>query len=122
MDRILYTTNKWNLTPLIAWTMDVKAFEQNPLKRNSISTGFRKALSISNVYLKNSYSSYFNYVTGIHDFAIAICIPSLVKIINPVVATSRRPTVKILGFGTPGFCLFWKCKVSHNGFKRHNSK
>lgn len=57
MYRILYTTNKWNLTPLIDWTMDAKAFERNPLKRNSIATGFRKALSLSNAYLKNSHSS-----------------------------------------------------------------
>ena len=35
---------EWNLTPLIGWMMDVKAFEQNPLKRNSIATGFRNTL------------------------------------------------------------------------------
>ena len=35
---------KRNLTPLIGWMMDVKVFEQNPLKRNSIATGFRNTM------------------------------------------------------------------------------
>uniref|UniRef100_A0A2P2KBW4 Uncharacterized protein n=1 Tax=Rhizophora mucronata TaxID=61149 RepID=A0A2P2KBW4_RHIMU len=38
----------------------------------------------------------------------ASCIPSLVAIIKPVVATSRRPTVKSRGLGSPGFLLCWK--------------
>lgn len=37
--------------------------------------------------------------------ATQVCIPSFVTIINPLVPTSRRPTVNRRGFGNPRFDL-----------------
>lgn len=43
--------------------------------------------------------------TRLVKHATKVCIPSFVTIINPLVATSRRPTVNSRGFGTPRFDL-----------------
>jgi len=83
----------------------------------------RKALVIINPLnfdkkKKQLRESQFNIFTN-HNVIIT---PSLVTIINPVVATSSRPTVNSRGLGNPGFLLSYKTQTIITNFQKQVDK
>jgi len=105
----------WKLTPLINLTMDVQFVGQSLLEKKDIS--YYQSIEFWKKK-KKLRESQFNIFTN-HNVIIT---PSLVTIINPVVATSSRPTVNSRGLGNPGFLLSYKTQTIITNFQKQVDK